>query len=309
MQRGTGGPWRIVLILAIGLGICGHSCPVSAQETELAPISPRPAAVAEENEVPEAAAEIPPDAAPPAENQAAAEAQPAAPQPAKHGIGLSDIDWMELLEAGGTIGYIIIGLSIAMVALIIEHILSIRRGALMPQALAEEVHGLLSQGQLKQAEQACKARPSFLSYMLAAGLAEAQLSYATAEKAMEDAAQQQAARMYRKIEYLSIISNIAPMLGLLGTVWGMILAFMEFEAKANPQVSELAPGIYHALVTTLQGLSVAIPAIAAYAFFRNRVDELVAQTSLMAEHVFAAHRRFLLARQQQAKARKEGEGA
>lgn len=66
------------------------------------------------------------------------------------------------------------------------------------------------------------------------------------------------------------------MLGLLGTVWGMILAFMEFEQKANPQVSELAPGIYKALVTTLQGLCVAIPALAAFAHFRNRIDQLVA---------------------------------
>ena len=88
-----------------------------------------------------------------------------------------------------------------------------------------------------------------------------------------------------------MISTIAPMLGLMGTVWGMILAFMEFERKANPQVSELAPGIYKALVTTLFGLVVAIPAIAAFGFFRNRIDELVAQTALTAEQVFANFKR------------------
>jgi biopolymer transport protein ExbB len=71
----------------------------------------------------------------------------------------------------------------------------------------------------------------------------------------------------------------------------LILAFMEFELKTNPQVSELAPGIYKALVTTLQGLCVAIPALAIYALLRNRVDELVAQTSLMAEHVFSGFKR------------------
>ena len=84
------------------------------------------------------------------------------------------------------------------------------------------------------------------------------------------------------------------MLGLMGTVWGMILAFMEFERKANPQVSELAPGIYKALVTTLFGLIVAIPAIAAFGFFRNRVDELVAQTALTAEQVFSDLKRSIL---------------
>lgn len=201
------------------------------------------------------------------------------------------LDPVEMLKAGGAIGYVIMGLSVAMIALIIEHFMSIRRGALMPRGLAEEVHRLIGQGQFKQAEQQCKEQPSFLAYVLGSGLAEVQMGYSAVEKALEDASTQQAARLFRKIEFLSVIGTIAPMLGLLGTVWGMILAFMEFEAKANPQVAELAPGIYHALVTTLQGLSVAIPAIAAYSFFRNRVDELVAQTSLMAEHVFSGYKR------------------
>ena len=71
----------------------------------------------------------------------------------------------------------------------------------------------------------------------------------------------------------------------------MITAFMEFEAKANPAVSELAPGIYRALVTTMLGLTVAVPAFASFAIFRNRIDELVAEASLTAEHVFADFRR------------------
>lgn len=211
----------------------------------------------------------------------AAEAAPAGPQ----------LDPVEMIKAGGVIGYIIMGLSVAMIALVVEHLLSIRRGALMPYGLAEEIHRLIGQGQFKQAEQHCKEHPSFLAYVLGSGLAEVQMGYSAVEKALEDASTQQAARLFRKIEFLSVIGTIAPMLGLLGTVWGMILAFMEFEAKANPQVAELAPGIYHALVTTLQGLSVAIPAIACYSFFRNRVDELVAQTALMAEHVFSGYKR------------------
>jgi biopolymer transport protein ExbB len=201
------------------------------------------------------------------------------------------INFAEMIEAGGVIGYIIIALSVAMIALIIEHAVSIRRGTLMPPGLAEEVHRLIAAGQYKQAEQECKLRPSFLGYVLGAGLAEVSMGYPAVEKSMEDASVEQAARLFRKIEYLSVIGTVAPMLGLLGTVWGMILAFMEFETRANPQVSQLAPGIYHALVTTFQGLCVAIPAMAAYAFFRNRVDELVAQSTLMAEHVFVNFKR------------------
>ena len=206
--------------------------------------------------------------------------QPAAAAPRQ-------LDVMEMLRAGGTIGFIIMGLSVAMIAMLVEHLLTIRRATLMPAGLAEEVHRLISIGNFKQAEQECKARPSFVGYVLGAGLAEVGTGYSAVEKAMEDASMQQAARLFRKLEYFTVIGTTAPMLGLLGTVWGMILAFMEFEAKANPQVSELAPGIYRALVTTLQGLCVAIPALAAYAMLRNRVDELVAESTLLAEHVFS----------------------
>ncbi len=108
---------------------------------------------------------------------------------------------------------------------------------------------------------------------------------------MEDASAEQAARFFRRIEYLSVIGTIAPMLGLLGTVWGMMLAFLEFKAKANVQAADLAPGIAHALVTTFIGLVVAIPAFAAFAYFRNRIDELVAASAQLAEHVFADYRR------------------
>ncbi len=205
----------------------------------------------------------------------------------------------QLLRAGGVIGIIICGLSVAMVALIVEHVVSIRRSTLMPEGLAERVHQHIAEGHFTESEQQCKLQPSFLSHMLAAGLAEVSLGYSSVEKAMEDASTEQAARLFRKIEYLSVIGTIAPMLGLLGTVWGMILAFLEFESKANPQVSELAPGIYKALVTTLLGLGVAVPALASFAIFRNRIDELVAEASLMAEHVFVEVKRSLVARRKE----------
>jgi biopolymer transport protein ExbB len=156
------------------------------------------------------------------------------------------------------------------------------------------VHALLAQKQFKQAEELCRQNPSLLGEILQAGLSEIGLEYSDIEKSMEDASVEQSSRLLRKIEYLSVIGSIAPMLGLLGTVWGMILAFLEFESKANPQVSELAPGIYKALVTTLMGLGVAVPAVAMFAIFRNRVDGLVAETSLLAEHVFADFRKMLL---------------
>ena len=194
----------------------------------------------------------------------------------------------------------------AMVALIVEHLLTIRRRSLMPDGLADSVAALLATGRFAEADRLCRERPSFLGEVLAEGLAEAPLGYPAVEKSMEDASAEQAARLFRKIEYLSVIGTIAPMLGLLGTVWGMIVAFQEFATKINPPVSELAPGIYQALVTTLMGLGVAVPALASFAIFRNRIDELVAEASLTAEHAWAGFKRASLGRGGAEGRRKDG---
>ncbi len=216
-----------------------------------------------------------------------------------------ELDVRYLIRAGGGVGLVIIGLSVAMVALIVEHLLTIRRAALMPSGLAEEVHGLLSEGRLREANEVCLGNPSFLGHVLASGIAEAELDYDAVEKSMEDSATEQASRLFRKIEFLNVIGTIAPMLGLMGTVWGMILAFDTFQYSSNPQVSELAPHIATALVTTLFGLIVAVPALGAFAMFRHRIDELVAESSLLAEHVFADYKRNLILRKKAALGQKK----
>jgi biopolymer transport protein ExbB len=221
--------------------------------------------------------------------------------PVLAGKGEGRLSLKDILDAGGVIGYVIIALSILMAAFIVQHLLTVRRATMMPRGLADEVHELIAQGKIAEADEACQRQPSVLARMLSAGLAEVRLGYAAVEKAMEDAALEQAAKLLRRVEYLSTISTIAPMLGLLGTVWGMILAFLEFETKANPQVSELAPGIYRALVTTLFGLMVAVPALAAYAIFRNRIDEHIAETALLAEHVFADFKQRVMRRKNEPK--------
>jgi biopolymer transport protein ExbB len=208
---------------------------------------------------------------------------------------------LELLRTGGIVGGLIFLLSLTMVYLIIEQLLSIRRSSLMPTDLAKSVHRHLTERKLPEAQQQCQTQPCFLSNVLNAGLSVVDFGYQDVEKAMEDTATEQAARLFRKIEYLHLIGTLAPMLGLLGTVWGMITAFMEFESKANPAVSELAPGIYRALVTTMMGLTVAVPAFASFAIFRNRIDELVAEASLTAEHVFVDYRRDEARRKKKAK--------
>jgi biopolymer transport protein ExbB len=216
--------------------------------------------------------------------------------------GIANLDFRKLIEAGGGVGVVIGALSVGMVALVFEYLISLRRGATIPRRLVDRLQELIAQRQFKLAADECRHNRSLLGLVVAAGLAEIDSGYAAVEKAMEDACAQQAGRLYRKIDYLSVIGTLSPMLGLLGTVWGMMLAFSEFASKANVAVTELAPGISTALVNTLFGLAVAIPAYAAYAYFRNRVDEAVANCSQVADHIFFEYRSDQAARRRKARA-------
>jgi biopolymer transport protein ExbB len=206
-----------------------------------------------------------------------------------------------LFGGGGVIGVActvpILAASVAAVALFFEHLLTVRRSSLMPPGLAEEAHGFIASGSFPHAEQQCKLRPSFLSSVILAGLQEVRLGYPAVEKAMEDAAQAQAARVFRKIEFLSVVANISTMLGLFGTVVGLVIAFKRVaDTQGVARASDLAGGIYLALMTTVEGLIVAIPCVAAYAIFKHRADQLVAEASLLAEYAFAGYKRERLAR-------------
>ena len=204
--------------------------------------------------------------------------------------------FFQIVFSGGWIGTIIVltlvALSITAAALTIEHAMTIREKVLIPDGLAERVRDQLVGGNLVAADQICQTKPSLLSFVLRAGFAEVDGGWSAVEKALEDATAEQAARLFRKIEFLSVIGNIAPMVGLLGTVTGMILAFQEVAASQGAaRASELAEGIYQALVTTVGGLVVAIPCLAAFAIFRNRVDQLVAEAAYQVQHAVAPLKR------------------
>ncbi len=204
--------------------------------------------------------------------------------------------FFDIVFSGGWVGVLImlllLVLSLTAAYLVIEHLLTIRRSELMPDGLGDDVRQLLVAGQVTEADQACRSKPSFLAFVLLSGIAEMEGGWQAIEKAIEDATAEQSARLFRKIEYLSVIGNIAPMVGLLGTVTGMIFAFQQVAAtQGSAGAADLAEGIYQALVTTVGGLIVAIPSLGAFAIFRNRVDQLVAEAAYMAQHVFTPLKR------------------
>ncbi len=201
-----------------------------------------------------------------------------------------------IISAGGTIGILIFALSIVGLTLAIDQLRKLRKSVFIPEGLAQQTRELISQGQLLQADQLCRQSPCCLSYVINAGLTEADGDWTDIEKALEDSLAEQSAQYGRKIEILSVIGNIAPMLGLLGTVVGMVYAFSELaNTQGTPKPAELAQGIYLALVTTVEGLIVAIPSLAAFAYFRSRLDQIITEVAFQAQYVFIPLKRQLRA--------------
>jgi biopolymer transport protein ExbB len=217
-----------------------------------------------------------------------------------------------LFGGGGVVGIActvpILGMSVAAMAILVEHLFTLRRAVLMPRGLAEEVHEHITNEQLPQAEQLCKLRPSLLADVIRAGLRHIRFGFAAAEKAMEDALHAQAARILRKIEFLSVIANISTMLGLFGTVVGLVLAFKKVaDTQGIVRASDLAGGIYLALMTTIEGLAIAIPSMGFYALIKNRADQLIADATVLAEFAFSGHKPERLIRRDRAEVRVGGE--
>ena len=206
--------------------------------------------------------------------------------------------FLQIIFSGGVLGIsimiLLLVLSLLAGYLIIEQSLSLRRTEIIPPDRLEQLRQLLAQGKLKEADQVCHANPSPLSFVIASGISEIEFGWPAVEKAMEDSTMEQAARLYRRIEYLSVLGNIAPMLGLLGTVGGMIVAFRQVAiSQGTAGASDLAAGIYSALVTTVAGLLIAIPALGAFAVLRNRVDQLISEMVYSAQMLFQPIRRRL----------------
>lgn len=204
--------------------------------------------------------------------------------------------FISIVFSGGPIGIaimlILIATSMASMYLVIEQALNLRRKIVLPEKLGDRVRTNLLAGRVAEAQQACRDTPSVLSAVLARGLEELDGGYEAVEEAVEDALAEQSARLFRRVEYLSVLANLAPMLGLLGTVVGMVLCFREVAStQGNAGAAQLADGIYQALVTTVAGLMIAIPSLAAFALFRNRVDQIIAEAASIALHVYTPLKR------------------
>lgn len=173
---------------------------------------------------------------------------------------------------GGMIWLLLLISSVASVALIVDSYLTIREIRITPPALVEAVRAAINEGDLLKAIQQCDANPGPLSSILQAGFSNAQEGYEVIQDSVSVAADLESEKMLQRVTYLSVISNITPMLGLIGTVQGMIMAFASLATMAAgaAQQAMLAMNISHGLWATAVGLGTSVPATIFFFFFKNK---------------------------------------
>ncbi|MCI0333769.1 MAG: MotA/TolQ/ExbB proton channel family protein [Planctomycetes bacterium] len=216
----------------------------------------------------------------PAENDDATATTPIAPPQSYLGWLTESLGWLYSV--------IFLLLSFALVAVFVMNVLTARRENILPSQLIEGFEAHLNAKKYQEAYELAKNDESFLGKVLSAGLARISSGYPQAIEAMQEVGEEENMRLEHRLSYLALIGTISPMFGLLGTVDGMVQAFdVIAHSTVTPKPAELADGIATALVTTLVGLWLAIPAIAAFNILRNRMARLVLEVGIVSENLMS----------------------
>ena len=208
-----------------------------------------------------------------------AEAAENEPQQSEAPVVAEQINLLELLAKGGRLMWPIAFMSLMVVAFGAERMLGLRRRRVLPPGLIDGLNKLAEQPpglDPRKAYQLCHQFPSSAARVVKKMLMKVGRPQTELEQTVSEACNREAARLYANVRWLSLAAGISPLLGLLGTVWGMIQAFFataNLPTGAN-KAEHLAEGIYVALVTTFAGLSVAIPAAILAHWFEGRIQKL-----------------------------------
>ncbi len=174
-------------------------------------------------------------------------------------------------------------ISFTFVAVLVMNLLSARRDAVCPRHLADAFEAHLNEKRFQEAFDLAKADDSMLGQMLAAGMSKLQSGYDKSMESMSQVGEEENMKIEHRLSYVGLVGSISPMVGLLGTVDGMVASFMVIaRSTATPKPSDLAVGVSTALITTLVGLVLAIPAIISLALLKNRFAKLVLEVGVTA---------------------------
>jgi biopolymer transport protein ExbB len=197
-----------------------------------------------------------------------------------------------VISGGPIVWFVLLPMSLVMVFLAVEHGLTIRRKKLLPRGIGEQIIEIIGQFGPRQLSARIADRSDFVSIAVIKAVAQGRGDWFRMRSLLAESLQEQAGRLLRRIEWLNLIGNVSPMVGLFGTVFGMIKLFNAVVmAGGQPQPSQLADGISVALVTTFWGLFIAIPALAIHGVFRNRIETLVNDAVVEAENIVPEIRR------------------
>jgi len=188
--------------------------------------------------------------------------------------------WWDLFKSTGWVGILLLLTSIAGITLVIEHCVSIRREKLAPPQLVDETEALLEEDRYDETIELCDEYPCYMSTLVGSALRMRHAGYEEMISILEQAAAEESFRINAKISYLSLLGNVAPLLGLLGTVTGMISSFQVIEKLKAPTPKDLAVGVYESLVNTTMGLFLAIIFLTAFFVFKNKVTALTLSVNL-----------------------------
>lgn len=180
--------------------------------------------------------------------------------------------WFDLFKTTGLVGMMLVGVSVVGTALSIQYAVNLRQEKLGPPHLISELETLLAEKNFEQTLAICDADRSYLARIVAGAVVRGEAGYEEMKKGMEESIAEEAFRLNAKISYLALIGNIAPLLGLLGTVTGMVTSFQKIEQMKSPTPADLAVGVYESLVNTTMGLFAAIVFLTVAFFFKNKIS-------------------------------------
>ena len=212
-------------------------------------------------------------------------AQPVLAQDAPAGEEQSQ-SLLQVIQAGGPIGYVIILLSLVGLALVIDGFLRVRADSLLPPDLIEETQRLAQQGKFSELRGVCKSSPSLWGGIVGKALEQGNWGVDAVREAIQQEGTKQFTRLRHRVGYIGLIASIAPLLGLLGTVTGMIQSFQVLGiSQTAGRADELAAGIAEALITTCMGLIVAMPLLFLHAYLRDRVTQISQEAATQGERL------------------------
>jgi biopolymer transport protein ExbB len=192
-------------------------------------------------------------------------------------VGVAQKSWYDLFLTTGVVGILLVLTSMVGTALLIQYLVNMSAEKIGNPALLNEVDALLGENDVEGAFALAQSDQSYAGKVVTGAIVRSSGGYDEAMRGMEETAALQSFKLNAKLSYLSLVGNIGPLLGLLGTVTGMISSFQVIESLIAPTPADLAKGVYESLVNTTMGLFISIVFLTAYFFMKNKVSDITLQ--------------------------------